>query len=463
MKEQNKIEKEIAKKIALEEFNKEQDHHEFSPDYEKKKIKFLSSINKKKRFSWTKQKIIIAAIALIIIIPTTVFAANELYQWYITQKEYKLTLSVNGPDSKNSPYYELKLGYLPDNMKESDRSNKYSYADNPDKGGFSFVLWKVNNQADFVSLNTHNYKEVTYGNNKGLLVNKEGFNLTQEDGFSRVVYLLFEKEGYVIEAYIGNDVPDKDLEKVLSNLSLKETTKENATFAIDYEEYKKDLKNEPENDGLADSKLLTSSPNIFNIGESISVNSFYFTVDSVDILNHIKDLDVSNFNDFAIERMKEKQIISKDLMLQSYTQKLIKLGNGETSVDKIIDEKTKTPKFVYITGTLKNPTNSKIDNIYLQNSPQLLQKDGKYFVHADSPEEIPDFSSYSGEVDYLDNHGEDKSFYKLPALNPKEVRIIHFGYFMDEDQLDKMLLPIFNYNNPEDLNDEDSKWVDIRQ
>ncbi|MFI3605826.1 hypothetical protein [Vagococcus fluvialis] len=463
MKKQDKLDKEIAKKIALEEFNKEHKYHEFSSDYEKNKNKFLSSIDKKKSKKWTVQKIIVAAIALIIIIPTTVFAANELYQWYVTQKEYKLTLSVDGNDTKESTYYKLELGYLPDTMKESNHKDKYSYSDNYDRGGFSFKLWKVKDQAEFISLDTQDYKEVTYGNNEGILVTKVGFGLTKEDDFSRLVYLFFEKEGYVIETYVGNDVPDEDLEKVLANLSLKETTKENATFAIDYEEYKKDFENEPENDGLADSKLLASSSNIAKIGETISVNSFNFTVDSVEILSHIKNLDISNFNDFSIERMEEKQVLSEDLTLKPYIQNIIKRGNGETSVDEIIGETTTTPKFVYITGTLENPTNSKIDDIYLQNSPQLLQQEGKYFIHSDEPEEKTDFSTYSREVDYLDNHGEGKSFYKLPVLNPKEIRTIHFGYFMDEDQLDKMLLPVFNYSNQEDLSDENSKWVDIRK
>lgn len=463
MKKKNELDKEIAKKIALEEFNKEQERHEFSSDYEKRKKKFLSSIEKNKRIKWTTQKILVAAIALIIIVPTTVFAANELYQWYVTQKEYKLTLSVDGNDTKELTYYKLELGYLPDTMKDSNNSGKYSYSDNLDKGGFSFSLWRVRNQAEFVSLNTQDYKEVIYGNNKGILVTKVGVDLTEENGFSRLVYLFFEKEGYVVETYIGDDVPDEDLEKVLANLSLKETTKENATFAIDYEEYKKDFENEPENDGLADSKLLTSSPNIAKIGETISVNSLNFTVDSVEILSHIKNLDISNFNDFSIERMEEKQVLSEDLTLNPYVQNIIKRGNGETSVDEIIGKTTKTPKFVYITGTLENLTNSKINDIYLQNSPQILQQEGKYFIHSDDTEEKTDFSSYSGEVDYLDNHGEGDSFYKLPVLNPKEIRTIHFGYFIDEEQLDKMLLPVFNYSNTEDLSDENSKWIDIRK
>ena len=463
MKKQNKLDKEIAKKIALEEFNKEQKHHEFSSDYEKRKNNFLSSIDKKKRTTWTTQKIIVAAIAFIIIVPTTVFAANELYQWYVTQKEYKLTLSVDGTDTKDSTYYKLEPGYLPNNMIDSNHSNKYSYSDNPDKGGFSFVLWRVKNQTEFVSLNTQDYKEVTYGNNKGILVTKEGENFAQEGSFSRVVYLLFEKEGYVIETYVGNDVPDEDLEKVLGNLSLKETTKEDATFAIDYEEYKKDFENEPKGDELANSKLLTSNPNIVKIGETISVNSINFTVDSVEILNQIKDLDVSNFNDFAIERLEEKKIFSDNLTLQPYTQKTIKMGNGETSIDEIINEKVVNPKFVYITATLENLTNSKINDLFLQNSPQLLQQEGKYFIHTGNPKETEDFSSYSGEVDYLDDHGEDTDFYEIPPLKPNEVRTIHFGYFMDENQLDKMLLPVFNYGNPEDLSDENSKWIDIRQ
>ena len=304
MKKQNEIEQKIAEQIANEEFNTERENHEFSQTYTNRKEKFLSSLNEDKKSKWTTKRILVAAAIFMIVIPTTIVTANEIYQWYVTQKEYKLTMSVKGSSTNDSVFYKLNLGYLPDNMIGDEESGKYSYRDTPNMGGFSFVLWKVKDQADFTELNTKDYQEVTYGDNKGYLIHKEGFNVNQEGGFARIVYLFFEKEGYVVEAYVGNDVPNNDLEKVMSNISLKETDKEKATFSIDYETYKKELENEPVDDGLANTKLAIDSPNIYKIGESVEANpldelAFDFTVDKVEVLNNIK----VNWQHFSIQKL----------------------------------------------------------------------------------------------------------------------------------------------------------------
>ena len=468
MKKQNEIEQKIAEQIANEEFNTERENHEFSQTYTNRKEKFLSSLDEDKKSKWTTKKILVAAAIFMIVIPTTIVTANEIYQWYVTQKEYKLTMSVKGSSTNDSVFYKLNLGYLPDNMIGDEESGKYSYRDTPNMGGFSFVLWKVKDQADFTELNTKDYQEVTYGDNKGYLIHKEGFNVNQEGGFARIVYLFFEKEGYVVEAYVGNDVPNNDLEKVMSNISLKETDKEKATFSIDYETYKKELENEPVDDGLANTKLAIDSPNIYKIGESVEANpldelAFDFTVDKVEVLNNIKEFDATNFHEYPIERMKEKQLLSEDLVLQSYTQQIIRDGNGETTVDEIVGEKRVTPKFVYVTATIDNKGNSDLVDLSMQNSPQLVKTEGNYFVPNRIVGEGVDFESYSGEVDYLDSHGEGTGYYRMPTIKGKEKRVIHFGYFIDDDQLDKMLLPVFNYSNPEDLSDSEAKWIDIRQ
>lgn len=468
MKKQNEIEEKIAEQIANEEFNTEYEDHEFSQKYMNRKEKFLSSLNEDKKSKWTTKRLLVAAAIFMIVIPTTIVTANEIYQWYVTQKEYKLTMSVKGSATDESVFYQINLDYLPDNMIRNDNSGKYSYKDNLNMGGFSFVLWKVKDKAEIIELNTKNYEEVTYGENKGYLINKEGVDVKEEGGFSRIVYLFFEKEGYVVKAYVGNDVSSNDLEKVMSNLSLKETDKENATFSIDYETYKKELENEPIDDGIASSKLAIDSPNIYKIGESVKANplehlEFDFTVDKVDILDSIKDLDATNFHEYSIERIKEKQLLSEDLVLQPYTQQIIRGGNGETTIDEIVGERKVTPKFVYVTATIDNKGSSEISDLYMQNSPQLVKKEGDYFTSNRALGEGGDFESYSGEVDYLDSHGEGKSYYELPIIKGKEKRVIHFGYFIDDDKLDKMLLPVFNYSNPEDLSDSEAKWIDIRQ
>ena len=78
-------------------------------------------------------------------------------------------------------------------------------------------------------------------------------------------------------------------------------------------------------------------------------------------------------------------------------------------------------------------------------------------------EETVDFTSHSGEVDYLDSHGEGKSYYRMPEFAAQEKREFHFGYFVDETQLDQLFLPIFNYSGIDNLNQKDLIWFDLRQ
>lgn len=468
MKKQNKLDHKVAEEIAKDEFNMAHEKHEFSKDYQKRKEVFLSSMTETKTKKWTTKRLLVVVVLFIIIVPTMIVGAKEVYQWYVTQKDYKVTMSVKGSSTNDAVFYQLNVGYLPDNMTGNDESGKYSYKDNLGMGGFSFVLWKVKDTAEFTELNTKDYEEVTYGENKGYLIHKEGFNVNQEDGFDRIVYLFFEKEGYVVESYVGNDVSDTDLEKVMSNISLKETDKEEVAYSIDYDTYRKYFENEPVDDGLANSKLAIDSPNIYKIGESVKANpleelEFEFTIDNVEVLDNIKELDAANFHEFSIERMKEKQLLSEDFVLQPYTQQIIKGGNGETTIDEIVGEKTVTPKFVYVTATINNKANSDITDLYMQNSPQIVKTKGNYYVPNRIVGEVVDFESYSGEVDYLDSHGEGTSYYKMPTIKRKEKRVIHFGYFIDDDQLAKMLFPVFNYSNQEDLSRSESKWIDIRQ
>ncbi len=51
----------------------------------------------------------------------------------------------------------------------------------------------------------------------------------------------------------------------------------------------------------------------------------------------------------------------------------------------------------------------------------------------------------------------------MPEFSPQEKREFHFGYFVDETQLDQLFLPIFNYSGIDNLNQKDLIWFDLRQ
>ena len=125
-------------------------------------------------------------------------------------------------------WYKLKVGYLPENMEANDDSAmKYSFKDNYAKGGFSFILWRVGRNSDFQTLYSKSYEEKEINGRKAVIVHKDTGNKNLM--FDRQVFLLFEEEGIMLESYIGTDVNEEQMMKVLESISLEPTSKEKAS------------------------------------------------------------------------------------------------------------------------------------------------------------------------------------------------------------------------------------------
>lgn len=465
----NKQEKELkkeAEKIALEEFNQEKEEHLFSTRYNERKALFLNNMEQKnsKKITWTTQRIVLAAAIALFAIPSSVYAATKLYQWYVTKNNYQVSLSLNSEQTdKNKKYYQLALDYLPKGMTGSSESNKYSYQNNLDKGGLTFQLWKINKKADFDVLFTEDYQEETYNGHPALLVNMTKTIDNTERDFNRRAYLLFEKEGYVLETFIGSNVPNEEISKILTQVSLKESDKAKATPTTNFDDYQQRIAQEKEPEPQKQATLAVNSPTIHKIGETVTVKPYdnemvKLTIDNVDLLSSTKSLNQNNFSDYFIDYLNEEKMINQQHDLLPFKQKKIKTGDGKETVDQVLHEKTVQPKFVYLTATIENINNKPLADLYLQDTPKLLVQDGKQFVETNIN---TNKSAFSGEVDYLDNHGEGKSFYRLPTLAAKEKRTLHFGFFIDDYQAEQMFLPIFNYGN-EDLDSDKLTLIDIR-
>lgn len=452
-----------AEKKAIQDFNQTTQHHEFSPDYQDKKARFLDDITPSKKITWSKQKIVLAAIITLFLIPPTAYAAKEIYQWFIKKDNYQLNLSVKeNKHYEHNKYYKLKLNYLPKDMISDSNSNKYSFSKTPNQGGLSFRLWQISKEANMTQLFTEEYQKKTVGKHDALIVKIATIDASNPESFDTIAYLLFEKEGYILQTYIGNDVPENEWEKVLSNTSLEETTKENATSVGSFDE----IAIQEKGDTLDPGYLPTDSSQLYKIGDSIKLSphdgiSINFTVTNMTVLNNISDFDSTNFNSLMFDTLKEKKLLNEDGSFNPVTQKIIKPGNGSTTIDQVIDTRQSDIKFIYLTATIENLKKATIQDLYFQNGPILLEKEKKGWRMFD---ENVDFSTVTGEVDYLDSHGKgEKNFYQMPEFKPKEKRVIHFGYFVNDYQLDKLFLPVFIYSGFDQLDSKSLQLIDIRQ
>lgn len=473
----------LAEKIALDDFERLEGHHEFSDTYKHKKKLFLEEIKAKSeqpKAKPKKRRLLIAVASILIAIPTTALGAVKAYEMIVQKQNYEVDISVTNTD-KNSEdkfasennenkWYKLQLNYLPENMEEVPNTDglKFSYKDNFAKGGFSFALMRIERDSDFQALYASDYKEKEINGRKTVIINRD---TTKE------VYILFEKEGIMIDCFVMSDVNEDVMMKVLENISLVPTTEEDAS-PIAYINHENNISEE--NKVIP---LNKDSDRIFNIGEGVPVtieslvkgsngttdklDSLEYTVEKVEVYDSIKNFDQEAFNETGLNFLNNYGAMDQENNLVPYKRNVYKLGNGKETVDELVDSQSMNVKFVYLTTTVTNTSKHETEEIYMHPSLQVLKSEGNSWIY-NSNAEISEGTIMSGEVDYLEPHGSGKSYYNIGTMQPGETKKISLGYFVDEDKLDSIFLDAFHYSGygpgkTEDLNAEDRWWIDLRQ
>ncbi|PGS42827.1 anti-sigma factor [Bacillus cereus] len=463
---------ELAEKIASDDFDKLEEKHEFSHTYTRKKKLFMEEMKLKDGQPQKKSKrhrMLIAAACLLIGMPTTVFGAVKVYNMIVQKQNYEVNVSLTNKDSKKSDqWYKLKVGKLPENMEAIDDSAmKYSFKDNYAKGGFSFILWRVGKDSNFKTLYSKSYEEKEINGKKAVIVNKENGN--NNLAFNREVFLFFEKEGIMLQSYIGNDINEEQMVDVLGNISLEPTSKEKASDTIDYDENRFSEGNEPKKTKVI--PLKKDSKRLFRIGKKVPVtiimdnSQIEYVIEKVEVFDSIKDFKQENFNELGLEILSENKALNQMGELLPYRRDEYKLGNGKDSIDKLVESKLVNPKFVYLTTTVKNIGEKSTKEIYMHPSIKLLKSEGNAWNYAER-DGIEEKNIMTGEVDYLEPHGDGKSFYNIGSIRPGETVKVNLGYFVDEDKLDSIFLDAFNYRGSGDTENMNAKhrwWFDIRQ
>ncbi|MED1057149.1 anti-sigma factor [Bacillus mycoides] len=462
----------LAEKIALDDFDKLDEQHEFSHTYTRKKKLFMEEMKlkdgqpQKKR---KKHRMLIAAACLLIGMPTTVFGAVKVYNMIVQKQNYEVNVSVTNKESKNiDKWYKLKVGKLPENMEAIDDSAmKYSFKDNYAMGGFSFALWRVGGNSDFPTLYSKSYEEKEINGKKAVIVHRETGN--KDLMFNRVIFLYFEEEGIMLQSYIGNDINEQQMMDVLGNISLEPTSKEKASHIADYDKKYFSQADEPKKTKVI--PLKKDSKRLFHIGQKVPVtvsmdnSQIEYVIEKVEVFDSIKDFKQENFNEMGLGRLSENQALDQAGQLIPYRRDEYKVGNGKDSIDKLVEWKLVHPKFVYLTTTVKNIGKQKTEEIYMHPSIQVLKGKGNVWKYAER-DGIAEKNIMTGEVDYLEPHGDGKSFYNIGSITPGETVKVNLGYFVDEDKLDSIFLDAFNYRgigDTENMNSKNRWWFDIRQ
>jgi hypothetical protein len=463
---------ELAEKIALDDFDKLEEQHEFSHTYTRKKKLFMEEMKLKDGQPQKKRKrhrMLIAAACLLIGMPTTVFGAVKVYNMIVQKQNYEVNVSVTNKDSKKiDKWYKLKVDKLPENMEAIDDSAmKYSFKDNYAMGGFSFALWRVGGNADFQTLYSKSYEEKEINGRKAVIVHKETGN--NNVMFDRKVFLFFEKEGIMLESFIGSDINEEQMMDVLGNISLEPTSKEKASHITDYDKKYFSQADEPKKTKVI--PLKKDSKQLFSVGKKAPVtiimdnSQIEYVIERVEVFDSIKDFKQENFNEFGLDKLSKSKALDQTGKLIPYRRDEYKVGNGKDSIDKLVESKLVNPKFVYLTTTVKNIGKKSTEEIYMHPSIKLLKSEGNAWNYAER-DGIAEKNIMTGEVDYLEPHGDGKSFYNIGSISPGQTMKVNLGYFVDEDKLDSIFLDAFHYSGfggTENMNAKNRWWFDIRQ
>ncbi|OQR54956.1 DUF4367 domain-containing protein [Bacillus sp. CDB3] len=462
----------LAENIALDDFDTLEEQHEFSHTYTRKKKLFMEEIKLKGERPQKKRKrhrMLIAAACLLIGMPTTVFGAVKVYNMIVQKQNYEVNVSVTNKESKKTDkWYKLKVGKLPENMEAiDDTAMKYSFKDNYAKGGFSFILWRVGKDSNFKTLYSKSYEEKEINGKKAVIVNKENGN--NNLAFNREVFLFFEKEGIMLESFIGSDINEEQMMDVLENISLEPTSKEKASDTTDYDKNRFSEGDEPKKTKVI--PLKEDSKRLFHIGQKVPVtiimdnSKIEYVIEKVEVFDSIKDFKQENFNETGLGRLSENQALDQAGQLIPYRRDKYKIGNGKDSIDQLVESKLVQPKFVYLTTTVKNIGKQATEEIYMHPSIKQLKFEGNAWKYA-GKNGVAERNIMTGEVDYLEPHGDGKSFYNIGSITPGQTVKVNLGYFVDEDKLDSIFLDAFNYRGTGDTENMNAKhrwWFDIRQ
>ena len=465
--------------ITLEDFDSFEDVYDFSDNYMKKKeelLNHLSDTPKSHIFHYKQYQIAAAFFLAFIILPTTCYAAVRYYKVNIQKEHYQTDIIVtlgtdtaSSPDKKNGNSAEkfdfkpvkLVFNYLPagSTTYPGDDSEYYVPSDeNESAHGISPILNKLDSDEDmiFSTLSSMSTVEFMAGENPAYLVKKDS-----SFEYDKMLYVIFEKEHYLVEAYLGFEITEEEAKKIAAGIALEETDEENATFAVslskvDAEEAKK-MAAGIELEITEQDKLPSS---YYKTGEVLPCSDLYpdckVSVEKVEFFDSINGFDQKYFS--SPEDI--STFADNSGKLKTYDRNKWFYGDGITTLDKIIDTQTVGRKFVYVTVNVTNSSDRDENDFSVYNTLMFIneKEDGRLEIAEDN------YDNQYFEPQYFDassSNNKSKSFFytKIPA---GETITYHIGYFIDDDLTDNIFFKAY-YGESYGAVDSDYSLTDIRE
>ncbi|MEE1076564.1 MAG: hypothetical protein UHY68_04795 [Acutalibacteraceae bacterium] len=417
----------------------------------KEKLLNTNATNKISNKKSKKFTTLLVAVLLIVTSTVSVCAVSKLYNMYIEKNgkySEKLILDKNTLELEKSSeidhyeYIKVKFDYLPNNFTSVNES-KYSFSDTYAMGGLSLILYDVSDCDKIIADNTDviDSELTTINGNDLLYIQKQIYkDYTKEHPeIDKCFYMYFADFDYMLNGYVGTDISKEELYKILASVTLSEGTK-NDCFPIvckwsdDIIEDNSHYYNFSEYNNAYSEKY----NRFFEIGDTIYLedeNHIELTVNSVEISDNLSMMN----EDF------KKKYLDEDGKIKPLEVTCYGGGDGINSLSTIQEIKKYDLKYVYETVTLKNTSNTDINDYCIYHS--IVNKSGLSMLN-----KIENLYNQYDNISYDENHSYSLTewiyddFSNENTNNPNYIDIsansettVHIGYFILADSIDNNL------------------------
>lgn len=418
----------MGEEYLREQLQQEEDH-EFSEEYNRKKENLIALAEGKKGRKWSRSAVACACGALVLGASLTVYAAVSIYHASVDLDKDSgvANIHLEKTDSTYVPPIKIYADYLPEGYAQWEE-NKYSL--NGEYGGTGISIVSANGMSEMDVMGASEVEETTINGVKATIITRKGSE------YSHFIYLFYEETGNVIEIMASEEVPEDEVIKVAENIRYEVIEGDDTyqTFQTPAEE----------DQDVIDEMLTFDAKDVFSTGDTLPYvtirdlndegtpvsESLTYSVTDVQIQDKVplNTLDAQYFSD--PENVLE--YIGDDGTLKPYQRTETVWEDGET---KTKDLGTVNMKYLAVTLKMTNTTDQKIEDVGMYPRVYPAQKE------SEEQFKLTDQDMYGIQPDqtafYFDqsDHLKDRKEFYFMNFEPGETKEIHLGFAVAEDKV----------------------------
>lgn len=411
------------------------ENHVFTDEYEIKKQRLLNTMekNQKKEYKIHSFTSVAAALALVVGLSVTTYAAVKGIQAVISEDKEKntVTYEVNHEPDDYIPPIEITAGYLPEGYQQWEECK---YSPNGEYGANGISILDAGYLQNYSIGDVSQYEEQQIGDAKAVIIERKGYTYPWD------IFLFYEEEGHVIEVMGCDSLSKKELMKVCEGLTYREAPELDPDRT--YQAFSYDQLRENEEMETVEAETIPGG-NIKGLNESILIDDINYTVTDIKISDTVNTQLLNNENTDDYDQV--MKCIQKDGTFAPLTRTVTE-WNGEELQTR--DLGTVPMKNVEVTVQVENQSEEDNDDVAMTPIWYTLQKqeNGSYHLSEqiegyEKDDNFRGFNCYSVGYElpyYFDSSayvGSTHFFYM--SLGAGETKEVHVLYAIPEDMLEQ--------------------------